>query len=357
MARVVIHATNVFGLGARTVADALLPALVRRSADVDVHLRLPDAPFWRRHAVAGSAWKVVFEARSFEAPARWLTRGRELLTQPRWLNDGDRLLVLGDIPLRHHGWQVVLLHQPHLIAPAVDGTVQGGRFRVARLAMRWNGRYADRIVVQTDVMAESFRLSYPRACSAVHVIPQPVPAWLAGAASTGPRATGSFRMIYPAAAYPHKNHRLMDGMAGLRDPLLDECTLSITLSEPEWPSLTDTGWIRFLGRLPGPAMREAYSAADAVFFPSLHESYGLPLVEAMALGLIVICADRPYARWLCEEEAVYFDPNSAESAVAAIASANDRRRSGWRPDWASALAKVPSDWDEVADEFWRELGA
>lgn len=357
MAKVVIHATNVFGLGACTVADALLPALIRRSADADVQLRLPDVPFWRRHMVAGSAWKVVFEARSFEAPARWLARSRELLTEPRWLSEGDRLLVLGDIPLRHHGWQVVLLHQPHLIDPAVDRTVQGGRFRVARLAMRWNGRYADRIVVQTDVMAESFRRSYPRGCSAVHVIPQPVPAWLVGAASTGPRETGSFRLIYPAAAYPHKNHRLFDEMATICDPSMDEWTVSITLSEPEWPSLMDADWVRFLGRLSGPAMREAYSAVDAVFFPSLHESYGLPLVEAMALGLIVICADRPYARWLCEDEALYFDPNSAESAIAAIQTANDHRRSGWRPDWTSALAKVPSDWDQVADAFWRELSA
>ena len=43
-------------------------------------------------------------------------------------------------------------------------------------------------------------------------------------------------------------------------------------------------------------------------FPSLAESFGLPLVEAMAAGCPVAAADRPYAREVAGPAAVYFDP-------------------------------------------------
>jgi glycosyltransferase involved in cell wall biosynthesis len=43
------------------------------------------------------------------------------------------------------------------------------------------------------------------------------------------------------------------------------------------------------------------------------ESLGLPLLEAQSLGLPILAADRPYARNVCRESAVYFDPLSPDS--------------------------------------------
>ena len=46
--------------------------------------------------------------------------------------------------------------------------------------------------------------------------------------------------------------------------------------------------------------------------PSLVETVGLPLLEAMSLNVPVLAADRPYAHDICEDAAVYFDPLSVE---------------------------------------------
>ena len=43
-------------------------------------------------------------------------------------------------------------------------------------------------------------------------------------------------------------------------------------------------------------------------FPSLVESFGHPLVEAMAAGLPIAASDIPVHREVCGDAAIYFDP-------------------------------------------------
>lgn len=65
----------------------------------------------------------------------------------------------------------------------------------------------------------------------------------------------------------------------------------------------------------------------------------------------ILCSDLPYARWLCEEEAVYFDPQSADSAWEAVEELRQRMAKGCRVDWSKALSKIPKGWEEVARRF------
>ena len=95
-------------------------------------------------------------------------------------------------------------------------------------------------------------------------------------------------------------------------------------------------------------MRRAYRDSDGLVFLSQSESYGFPLIEAMWVGLPVICPDLPYARWLCGEPAIYFDPTSVESLRTAVVELDRRLRSGWQPDWSASLARLPKDWATVA---------
>ena len=128
--------------------------------------------------------------------------------------------------------------------------------------------------------------------------------------------------------------------------------LVVTLSQREQSVLRLTlPWVRNIGVLSREACLAAYEEVDALFFPSLLESYGLPLVEAMELGLPVVCADRPYARWLCEDQAIYFDPLSAHSAWLAIRELQRRQTGGWQPDWRRARAKLFKDWNAVARQL------
>ena len=48
--------------------------------------------------------------------------------------------------------------------------------------------------------------------------------------------------------------------------------------------------VRFLGHLSEDCFSAVWSKAGALVFPSLHEGFGIPLVEAMAFGLPVLCS-------------------------------------------------------------------
>ncbi len=51
--------------------------------------------------------------------------------------------------------------------------------------------------------------------------------------------------------------------------------------------------VRFLPDLPRASMPDLYRAGDAFVLPSLHEMFGIVLLEALATGLPVLCNDTP----------------------------------------------------------------
>lgn len=56
-----------------------------------------------------------------------------------------------------------------------------------------------------------------------------------------------------------------------------------------------------------------YEGAVALVNPSLYEGFGLPLVEAAAVGTAVLCSDIPVFREVTQGVASFFDPNDVES--------------------------------------------
>ena len=71
--------------------------------------------------------------------------------------------------------------------------------------------------------------------------------------------------------------------------------------------------IRMPGYRQGRALRAAYAEAQALVFPSLCESFGIPVVEAMAQGIPVALADSTALPEIGGEAGWYFDPRSTES--------------------------------------------
>lgn len=63
-----------------------------------------------------------------------------------------------------------------------------------------------------------------------------------------------------------------------------------------------------LGPEPHERISQLYKNADLFIFPSFVESFGHPMIEAMAAGLPIIAADTPINREICGEAAIYFSP-------------------------------------------------
>jgi glycosyltransferase involved in cell wall biosynthesis len=266
--------------------------------------------------------------------------------------DGETpLLVLGDIPLRCRSRQTVFVQTIMFTHDARSGRSPGSfKFQVSRWLFGFNSDRVSAFIVQTEAMKASLVATYPGIADRVHVVRLPVPAWLLEQPlkRTAPRdPSGALRLFYPAATYPHKNHRLLKEIAQ-RDAAnwpIAELALTIPADQNPNPSIS---WITCVGHLDSNAVIAQYDRVDALLFLSRAESLGFPLVEAMWIGLPIICPDLPYARTLCGDSAIYFAPDSVSSLHQAVLELRRRLDAGWWPDWADKLATTPRSWDEVA---------
>jgi glycosyltransferase involved in cell wall biosynthesis len=81
---------------------------------------------------------------------------------------------------------------------------------------------------------------------------------------------------------------------------------------------------RFLciGFVPDEDFPALYSAARALIFPSLHEGFGIPPLEAMACGTPVIAANRPAIPEVVGDAALLIDPLQPQALLDALTRIN-----------------------------------
>ena len=66
--------------------------------------------------------------------------------------------------------------------------------------------------------------------------------------------------------------------------------------------------VRFLGQISDDALADLYGACSAFVFPSWHEGFGLPALEAMAAGAAVIAANASSLPEVVDLPEALFDP-------------------------------------------------
>ena len=76
--------------------------------------------------------------------------------------------------------------------------------------------------------------------------------------------------------------------------------------------------VRTLGRVGDPALGALYRGADLFAFPSRHEGFGIPVLEAMAQETPVLAADIPALREIAAGAAVLRSPDDPDAWVAAL---------------------------------------
>jgi len=114
------------------------------------------------------------------------------------------------------------------------------------------------------------------------------------------------------------------------------------------------GLVREQGTMSDREVASLLRGARALLFPSFAEGFGLPLAEALALGVPAICSDLPALREVGGEVPDYLDPLDGAAWRASVLEygradslarrAQQARMLGWRaPDWDAHFGVV----DEV----------
>lgn len=191
---------------------------------------------------------------------------------------------------------------------------------------------ASQVIVQTPTMLDLVVDRYGVARSRVVSI-LPSPPELPSQDPTSPRVDKmrkvlpGNRVLYVGNTAEYKNvTTAVTGMSKVRTscPL---ATLFGTWAEPS-PWMNTPGVIG-LGFLDGPSLVQAYSLASLLVMPSLVETVGFPMLEAMDHGVPVLAADRAYAHDVCGDAALFFDPldpgDFAEKVTLALTDASIRQ--------------------------------
>jgi len=120
-------------------------------------------------------------------------------------------------------------------------------------------------------------------------------------------------LVYPARAWPHKNHeRLFTAFGRLRQRH-PELKLVLTAYEgPTPPGVTTVGHVS------RDELVRLYRSAAGLVFPSLYEGFGQPPLEAMACGCPVASSNAASLPEVCGDAARLFDPTSVDEIVVAV---------------------------------------
>jgi len=216
------------------------------------------------------------------------------------------------------------------------------------VAMRLTARSARWLIADSEATARDLRAQLRVQTDRVIVIHLGVDAGLRPAppaqieAARARHGLPESYVLYVGSNKPHKNlERLIEAYARIaadtRAPLViaghwDAAHPEARIRAEQF-NLGDT--VRWLGPLPAADLPALYSGATLFVFPSEYEGFGLPVLEAMACGAPVLCANSSSLPEVAGVAATMLDPRHVEG-------------------WAHAMARLLADAEQRAQ--MREAG-
>ena len=194
-------------------------------------------------------------------------------------------------------------------------------------------RNYDTYVVQTSEMADSLSSLVP-SCP-VHVVPNVVSGVFTDPtrwtyAPLPDRQPQEIRLFYPARGYVQKNHsylplvsRAFEETFGI--PLTFVTTLRLAEVQRIFPDPEPC--IINVGEISRGQCAYLYGKTDALFFPSLNETFSSSPIEAITIGKPVIAMDLPFMNEMLGGNCWYVPPENAQLAAEVLWSVFNNQNS------------------------------
>ena len=348
--------------GLEVYARRLTEALARRD-DVRLTLLLP------RQAGSSASWSELGQVVALPTDPRrrveWVLADQVHVPRAAKRAGAEVLHSLASTgPLAGLVPRVVTVHDlNYLMFPE---THFGLRARGMRLLVPAAARRSRRVIVSSEATKADLIQHLGLAAGKIDVVPLALGHPPAAGARSREQTRADLEagerpiLLTVSAKRPHKNlMRLLGALARLPEagrPLLvmpgyptpHEDELRARAAQ-----LGVDGDVRLLGWVSEQELEDLYGAADAFVFPSLHEGFGMPVLDAMARGVPVATSGRTSLAEVAGEAALLFDPEDEASIACAIerllddhelagrlaaAGAEQARRFSWEATAAGAVA-------------------
>ncbi|HID76058.1 MAG TPA: glycosyltransferase [Planctomycetaceae bacterium] len=289
----------------------------------------------------------------------------------------DIVLSLNNRGVGSSRWcQVVLCHDPHLFYAERHFSSELLRNRLIKryhkFRLRRDLRHTAVLLCQTHVAEQRIRMLFGYRGKAV-LCPNAVSRVVLdrdnACASDGRlgRFAGRWIMFCLTRYYPHKNLEVIVDLYQRFRQQLDDTVVLLTISPDQHPKaqkllkrierLHLSGHIVNLGPLSQEELATYFRACHALLLPTLLESFSGTYLEAMQFGLPILTSDLDFAREICGQAALYFDPWDAASLRDAVLRLK-ADQSLARQLVAAGRWRVQNrfrSWDEIARDLVRTL--
>lgn len=242
------------------------------------------------------------------------------------IKSGDLLLNLTNLPplIKPKGVVKVYLHNRYLVEKnfySQNSPFADMRIFVERFLLRKFSKNVDQFIVQTGSMKlllES-KINRPIPIKELPFIP------IFNSNVKSRNLDKRFDFLYVSSGEKHKNHlKLFEAWKLLYEEGFS-FSICVTLNQKKFPdlcSIVDNLILKGInitnvGEISSDEVGKFYDCSDALIFPSVIESLGLPLLEARQRKMPILAAELDYVRDLinpCET----FDPNSHISIARAV---------------------------------------
>lgn len=317
--KLIIYAPNIHNGGGRTLLISLLKAV-----DKSTYMLLDERMIL-------SEFNASFDFLE-RIPATIFQRFLGELRLRNLVNEDDVVLCLGNLPpiFRLSGKTIVFVQNRYLIDtfPLTNfNFLVCFRIWLERFWLKWRISNVDQFIVQTPTMK---RLLIKKIGTRNSIVERPflfeVNNSISELASKKDSRSYSYDFIYVASGESHKNHKLLIDAWMLLAQDGHFPSLCITVDPDKFPTLND--WISLqinsatlkisnLGNCPHQEVLKLYKNCGAAIYPSIFESFGIPLIEAKRMGLTILAPELDYVRDLLDPKES-FDPYSAISISRAV---------------------------------------
>lgn len=278
-------------------------------------------------------------------PSQWVLERTALI---------ESLKRSGDVKLVYFMHDVLPLTHPEYFLPNVEERDR----RRADNAMR----FADAIVVNSNATANALRALFGPALSDERIVVALLGPGVRPCVQAQQPPSRSPYFVMLGTIEPRKNHLLMlnvwRAMRAERGPATPRLVL---IGHRGWKNTpvfnmldrdSDVrGVVEECGRLSDSDAAGLLAGARALVLPSFAEGYGLPLTEALAAGVPVICSDIPVFREIGGNVPEYLNPTDASGWRTALIAYTDADSPSRHAQLTRMSAWEPPSWDAHFTRF------